>query len=136
MGMVYLAERVAGGFTQRAALKLMRPGAGTGELAARFLTERQILAHLEHPDIARLLDGGAGPQGERITLIAGAAGHTGDLAAAVCAATALRLTQMEVPAGVHAVGDDVVHALDLLHHATVLGVRVQEFTGVARATSW
>ena len=79
---------------------------------------------------------GAGPQGERITLIAGAAGHTGDLAAAVCAATALRLTQMEVPAGVHAVGDDVVHALDLLHHATVLGVRVQEFTGVARATSW
>jgi hypothetical protein len=79
---------------------------------------------------------GAGPQGERITLIAGAAGHTGDLAAAVCAATALRLVRQDVPVGVHAVGDDSLQALDLLHHAAELGVRVQEFTGVARATSW
>lgn len=79
---------------------------------------------------------GAGPQGERITLIAGAAGHTGDLAAAVCAATVLCMVHTDVPAGVHAVGDDVLHTLDVLHHATLLGVRVQEFTGVARATSW
>ena len=79
---------------------------------------------------------GAGPQGERITLIAGAAGHTGDLAAAVCAATALRMVVVDVPAGVHALGDDAMHPLDVLHHATSLGVRVQEFTGVARATSW
>jgi len=79
---------------------------------------------------------GAGPQGERITVIAGVAGHTGDLAAAVCAATALRMVEVGVPAGVHALSDDALHALDVLHHATALGVRVQEFTGVARATSW
>ena len=64
MGAVYLAERVHGGFQQRAALKLVRPGPGMEHLAERFRTERQILAGLEHPNIARLLDGGAGPHGE------------------------------------------------------------------------
>jgi serine/threonine protein kinase len=64
MGAVYLAERAEGGFQQRAALKLVRPGPGMDDLAQRFRTERQILAGLEHPNIARLLDGGAGPQGE------------------------------------------------------------------------
>jgi serine/threonine protein kinase len=64
MGTVYLAERVAGGFTQRAALKLVRPGAGGDELPARLRGERQILAGLDHPNIAHLLDGGAGPEGE------------------------------------------------------------------------
>jgi serine/threonine protein kinase len=64
MGAVYLAERVEGGFTQRAALKLVRAGWGSDELLRRLRTERQILASLEHPNIARLLDGGAGPDGE------------------------------------------------------------------------
>ena len=64
MGAVYLAERIEGGFTQRAALKLVRPGLGGEDLLARFRYERQILAALEHPNIARLLDGGAGPDGE------------------------------------------------------------------------
>jgi hypothetical protein len=64
MGAVYLAERVAGGFTQRAALKLVRPGLAAEELLTRFRHERQILAGLDHPNIARLLDGGAGPGGE------------------------------------------------------------------------
>ena len=60
MGVVYLAERDDGAFRKRVALKLVRRGPGTGDhLAGRFHEERQILASLEHPGIARLLDGGA-----------------------------------------------------------------------------
>ena len=57
MGAVYLAERADGEVTQRVAVKLLPPGAGGLELA-RFLQERQILATLSHPNIARLLDAG------------------------------------------------------------------------------
>jgi eukaryotic-like serine/threonine-protein kinase len=64
MGTVYLAERIEGGFVQRAALKLVRSGLEQADLLARLATERQILASLEHPGIARLLDGGAGATGE------------------------------------------------------------------------
>src|SRR5690606_8332156 len=45
-------------------LKLIRGGAGSAELVQRFLHERQILARLEHPNIARLLDGGLTSDGE------------------------------------------------------------------------
>lgn len=58
MGAVYLAERADGGFEQRAALKLLHPGVQSEELLRRFERERQILASLQHPNIARLLDGG------------------------------------------------------------------------------
>lgn len=59
MGTVFLAERDDGEFTRRVALKLMRAMAGDGAaLTKRFRAERQILATLEHPNIARLLDGG------------------------------------------------------------------------------
>ena len=58
MGTVYLAERADGAFEQRVALKRIRLGLGTELLRDRFLRERQILAGLEHPNIARLLDGG------------------------------------------------------------------------------
>ena len=57
MGSVYLAVR-QDDFDQRVALKLVNPGSYTQEILDRFLNERQILAHLEHPSIARLLDGG------------------------------------------------------------------------------
>jgi tetratricopeptide (TPR) repeat protein len=58
MGEVYLAERRED-FTKQVALKLVRPGLGQSEeLLARFFAERQILASLDHPNIARLLDGG------------------------------------------------------------------------------
>ena len=58
MGEVHLAERSDGQFEQRVALKLLpRPTPG---LIQRFRQERQILARLEHPNIARLLDGGVG----------------------------------------------------------------------------
>jgi serine/threonine-protein kinase len=58
MGTVYLADRADGQFEQRVALKLIRPGMGRHEILRRFLQERQILARLQHPHIARLLDGG------------------------------------------------------------------------------
>jgi phosphoribosylcarboxyaminoimidazole (NCAIR) mutase len=79
---------------------------------------------------------GANERGERVTVIAGAAGPTADLAAAVCAATALQVVQVGLPAGVFALGCRALDALDVLHHATRLGVHVQQFTGVARPTSW
>ncbi|MBP9145835.1 MAG: serine/threonine protein kinase [Thermoanaerobaculia bacterium] len=63
MGEVWSAERVEGGFTQRAAVKLVRSGVSSLEIAARFRRERQVLARLQHPAIARLLDGGVAPDG-------------------------------------------------------------------------
>jgi tetratricopeptide (TPR) repeat protein len=61
MGEVYLAQRVQGGFDQRVALKMLRPEAVTG--GALFGLERGILADLEHPGIARLIDGGTADDG-------------------------------------------------------------------------
>ena len=57
MGAVYLAERADGEFKQRVAIKLMRRAGSAWEIA-RFKQERQMLADLDHPNIARLLDGG------------------------------------------------------------------------------
>jgi tetratricopeptide (TPR) repeat protein/predicted Ser/Thr protein kinase len=57
MGAVYLAERVDGEVSQRVAVKLLPLGAGDS-LRERFLQERQILATLTHPNVARLLDAG------------------------------------------------------------------------------
>jgi non-specific serine/threonine protein kinase/serine/threonine-protein kinase len=62
MGAVYLAER-AGEFQQQAALKLLRAGMDSRGFVARFRHERQILASLDHPNIARLLEGGATDEG-------------------------------------------------------------------------
>ena len=58
MGAVFLATRADAEFERQVAVKLIRPGADSEVLVARFLRERQILAGLEHPNIARLLDGG------------------------------------------------------------------------------
>ena len=63
MGVVYEAERADGEFEQRVAVKLLRWSADSEDGDARFLRERQILAHLEHPGIARLLDGGKSAEG-------------------------------------------------------------------------
>jgi serine/threonine protein kinase/tetratricopeptide (TPR) repeat protein len=63
MGAVYLGERDDGQFRQRVAIKLIRGGFGQDQLVRRFVQERQILASLEHPNIARLLDGGVSPDG-------------------------------------------------------------------------
>lgn len=64
MGEVFLVERVASGFEQLGALKQIRRGIGSEAVVTRFLRERQLLARLEHPHIARLLDGGVGADGQ------------------------------------------------------------------------
>jgi serine/threonine-protein kinase len=58
MGNVYLANRTEGGFEQSVALKLIKYGMGSDQAIGRFLGERSILARLQHPHIARLIDGG------------------------------------------------------------------------------
>ena len=58
MGVVYRAERADGTFEREVALKVLRAGD-----PRRFLSERQILARLDHPNIARLYDGGIAPDG-------------------------------------------------------------------------
>jgi serine/threonine protein kinase/tetratricopeptide (TPR) repeat protein len=64
MGTVYLAERADNQYQKRVALKLLpRWSAGNERLIRRFIEERQILAALDHPDIARLFDGGVTPDG-------------------------------------------------------------------------
>jgi serine/threonine-protein kinase len=63
MGVVYLVERADGEFEQRAALKLLHPSLASAEALRRVEQERQILAGLEHPGIARLLDGGRADDG-------------------------------------------------------------------------
>jgi serine/threonine-protein kinase len=64
MGAVYLAERSDGEFQQEVALKVVRRSFADSDLARRFKQERQILASLNHPNIARLLDGGVSAEGE------------------------------------------------------------------------
>ncbi len=63
MAVVYLAERADGQFSQKVALKLIKRGIDTDDVVRRFDLERQILALAGHPNIARLLDGGVGPDG-------------------------------------------------------------------------
>lgn len=58
MAVVYLAERADGEFRKRVAVKLIKRGMDTDAMLGRLLQERRILAALEHPSIARLLDGG------------------------------------------------------------------------------
>ena len=64
MGVVYLAGRADGQFEQQVALKLIKRGMDSDEIHRRFLAERQILAQLSHPHIARLLDGGVTEGGQ------------------------------------------------------------------------
>ncbi|MDQ3667199.1 MAG: protein kinase [Acidobacteriota bacterium] len=63
MGMVYLAERADGQYRKKVAIKLIRRGMDADFIIRRFRNERQILADLDHPNIARLLDGGATEDG-------------------------------------------------------------------------
>lgn len=63
MGTVYLARRADDQYQNEVAVKLVRPGMDTDFILARFRRERQILASLDHPNIAKLLDGGTTPEG-------------------------------------------------------------------------
>ena len=63
MGTVFLAMRADDEYQKRVAIKLVKGGFASSFAIARFKTERQILAGLEHPNIARLLDGGRTEEG-------------------------------------------------------------------------
>ena len=63
MGIVWLAHRVDGEFDQIVAIKVIKRGMDSREIVRRFRQERQVLASLNHPNIARLLDGGAAEDG-------------------------------------------------------------------------
>ena len=63
MGAVYLARRADDTFHQQVAIKTIPAGLTSPVLRRRFDREREILARLDHPNIARLLDGGSGPGG-------------------------------------------------------------------------
>ncbi len=63
MAEVWEAHRSDGQYEQAVAVKLLKRGMDSDEIVARFRRERQILARLEHPALARLLDGGVAPDG-------------------------------------------------------------------------
>ena len=63
MGTIYRAERATPDFRQEVAVKVLRRGVDTDDVVRRFIAERRILAELAHPNIARLVDGGATPDG-------------------------------------------------------------------------
>ena len=63
MGAVYLAERADGEFEQKVAIKFLRGGFFSPYLRERFRREKNALSRLQHPNIARLLDGGITPDG-------------------------------------------------------------------------
>ena len=77
MGEVYLGERADGRFEQKVAVKLVKRGMDSGEILRRFARERRILARLEHPGIARLLDAWRDP-GRAALLRHGASGRRDD----------------------------------------------------------
>jgi serine/threonine-protein kinase len=63
MGEVYLGEREDGRAGQRVAVKLLKRGMDSAQILKRFARERQILARLDHPHVARLYDGGLAEDG-------------------------------------------------------------------------
>lgn len=63
MAVVYLARREDREFHKLAAIKIVKPGMDSEDMLSRFRNERQVLASLEHPNIARLLDGGTTENG-------------------------------------------------------------------------
>jgi serine/threonine protein kinase len=63
MGAVYLASRVDEAFHRLAAIKIIRGAMGSADVIRRFRQEREILASLDHPNIARLIDGGSTEEG-------------------------------------------------------------------------
>jgi serine/threonine protein kinase len=63
MGAVWLATRFDKEYKKQVAVKMVKRGMDSQEILRRFRTERQVLANLDHPNIARLIDGGSTPDG-------------------------------------------------------------------------
>jgi serine/threonine protein kinase len=79
MGTVYAAVRADEQFEKLVAVKVMRADWGSERLRQRFRTERQILAKLEHPNIARLIDGGVTATGQLYLVMEYVAGRPVDV---------------------------------------------------------
>ncbi|MDL2354259.1 MAG: serine/threonine-protein kinase [Pseudomonadota bacterium] len=90
MGVVMLVERADGSVRQTAALKIIQDGAASDIALTRFYGERQILANLNHPDIARLIDAGSTDDGRPYFVMEYCDGVPID---EYCAAMALTLAQ-------------------------------------------
>jgi WD40 repeat protein/serine/threonine protein kinase len=80
MGSVWLAERADGRYDRRVAVKLIRSGLDTEEILQRFATEQQVLANLEHANIARLYDADVTADGRPYLVMEHVEGVTIDLA--------------------------------------------------------
>ena len=78
MGSVHLVERHGDGYVQQGALKLIKRGMDSQELVMRFRRERGILSRLDHPNIARLLDGGIAADGRSFLVMEFVDGQTLD----------------------------------------------------------
>ncbi|MCB9854019.1 MAG: serine/threonine protein kinase [Phycisphaerales bacterium] len=74
MSVVYLGVRADGHYEQQVAVKLIKRGMDTDQILRRFLQERQTLANLDHPNIAKLLDGGVAEDGRPYLVIEFVAG--------------------------------------------------------------
>ncbi len=86
MGDVYLAERADDEFRRQVAVKVVRPGLGA-DLVARFRSERQMLASLDHPHIAQLFDGGLSADGRPYLVMEYVSGRAIDVYADECRLT-------------------------------------------------
>lgn len=114
MGQVFLARREAP-FEQDVALKIVRRGVDTDDVLARFDAERQILARLTNPHVARLLDGGSTPDGRPYLVLEHVAGEPIDHycdARHAPLGERIRLMQ-DVCAAVHAAHQNLVVHRDL-----------------------
>ncbi len=112
MGAVYLGHRADGEFRQQAAIKLVRSGLHSPEAYRRFRRERQVLADLEHPNVARLLDGGTTPDGQPYLVMEYVAGEPIDVYCnqrRLTVADRLRLVQRVCAAVHYAHERSVVH---------------------------
>ena len=112
MGSVWLAERADEQFKMRAAVKIIREEMSGSQLTQRFQRERQILANLSHPHIARLLDGGTTASGQPYLVMEYVAGLAIDQYQAsrnLTAAQLVRLFLKICAAVAHAHDHGVVH---------------------------
>lgn len=76
MGAVYRGERADGAYEQEVAIKVVPSGFLGSAAVTRFEAERQILARLQHPGIARLIDGGTTPEGHHYLVMEYVEGRT------------------------------------------------------------
>ncbi len=75
MGQVWLAQRIDGSFEQQVAIKVLASSMGDPDALRRAVSERQFLAWLDHPNIARVIDGGSTPDGQPYVVMEHVAGE-------------------------------------------------------------